>query len=199
MRLDGFRFEAFSAVTFGYTLTSPQLHLVTLHGFRSIELLMRRLLAMGYRRPGLALATESDERADNNWSAGFWSEQRKLPKRNRLPMYAEQARPLEREPFLKWFRQHKPDVVLTMGPDVCQWLKEEDVRVPEDVGVALLTVPDAGKYYSGLWENPHVIGARAVEFLIDLTHRNEHGVPQVPLCLLIVGTWVDGKTVRPQV
>ncbi|MFA6286020.1 MAG: LacI family DNA-binding transcriptional regulator [Opitutaceae bacterium] len=198
IKLDGFHFETFSAVTIGYTLVSPQLHLITLHAFRSIELLMRRLLAMGYRRPGLALGTESDERADNNWSSGFWSEQRRLQARNRLPMYAEQTRSLEREPFLKWFRKHKPDVVLTMGAEVCQWLVEEGLRVPEDVGVALLTVPDEGKYYSGLWENPHIIGARAIEFLIDLTHRNERGVPKVPLCLLVMGTWVDGKTVRRQ-
>ncbi|EIQ01943.1 transcriptional regulator [Opitutaceae bacterium TAV1] len=196
VRLDDFPFASFSAVTFGYTLVSPQLHLVTLHPFRSMELMMRRLLAMGYHRPGLALGTESDERADNNWSAGFWSEQRRMPKKDCVRMYAERIRALERGPFLKWFYHYRPDVVLTMGPHVCEWLAEDGVRVPEDTGVALLTVPDGGKYYSGIWENPHLIGARAVELLIDMIHRNERGVPDVPQCVLIAGTWVEGKTVR---
>ena len=189
-----FNFDRFSAITFGYSLVEPQLHLVTLHQFRSMEAAFRKLLSLGYQRPGLALAVESDQRADRNWSAAFWSEQRELPARNRIPSLLVQ--PLEERLFLRWLEKHKPDVVLTINAGVHEWLRKAGIRVPEDLGLALLTVPDGGKYYSGIWENPRIIGQRAVEFLIDMIHRTEVGIPQVPVCELISGTWVDGKTTR---
>jgi DNA-binding LacI/PurR family transcriptional regulator len=189
-----FRFDRFSAVTFGYTLVEPQLHVAALHMFRSMENAFRRLIALGYRRPGLALAVESDRRADRQWSAAFWTEQQALPPDCRVPLLLGQ--PLERQSFLAWFRQHRPDVVVAIWPEVLAWLVEAGVTVPEDAGLALLTVPDGGVLYSGIWENPHMIGAKAVEFLVDLTQRNDRGCPQVPLTMLVAGTWVAGKTVR---
>lgn len=191
-----FDFGRFSAVTFGYTLAEPQLHVATLHMFRSMETAFRRLVALGYRRPGLALAIESDRRADRQWSAAFWTEQQTLPPAARVPLLLGQ--PLERQSFLAWFKQHRPDVVVAIWPEVLAWLVEAGITVPETVGLALLTVPDGGVLYSGIWENPHVIGAKAVEFLVDLTHRSERGCPDVPLTMLVAGTWVEGKTVRAQ-
>lgn len=193
VKLD-FPFGRFSAVTFGYTLEAPRLHMVTLHQFRSMETAFRQLIAMGYRRPGLALARDSDLRADRNWSAAFWSEQRELPRPQRVPLLLGQ--PLVKENFLRWYRRYKPDVVLAIWPEVHGWLVEAGEKVPDDVGFALLTVPDEGAYFSGIWENPRVIGAKAVEFLIDLIHRNERGQPEVPLSQLVDGTWLDGQTVR---
>lgn len=191
-----FNFARFSAVTFGYTLAEPQLHVATLHMFRAMETAFRRLIALGYRRPGLALAIESDRRAERQWSAAFWTEQQSLPADCRIPLLLEQS--LDRQTFFTWFNRHRPDVVVAIWPEVLAWLVEAGVTVPETVGLALLTVPDGGVLYSGIWENPHVIGAKAVEFLVDLTHRTERGCPQVPLTLLVGGTWVDGKTVRSQ-
>lgn len=189
-----FSFDRFSAVTFGYTLAEPQLHVTALNMFRSVETVFRRLITLGYHRPGLALAAESDRRADRHWSAAFWTEQQTLPVDRRVPLLLGQ--PLERQSFLAWFKRHKPDVVVAIWPEVLAWLAEAGVTVPETVGVALLTVPDGGVLYSGMWENPQMIGAKAVEFLVDLTHRTERGRPQVPLTMLVDGTWVEGKTVR---
>ncbi len=191
-RID-FHFEQFSAVTFGYTLGFPQLHVVAMQQFRSMETAFRKLIALGYTRPGLALPLESDKRSDRNWSASFWSEQRTLPTRNRLPLLLHQK--LNKEMFLRWVERYHPDVVLTIGPKLHNWLLEAGIKVPEEVGIALLTVPDRSSIYSGIWENPQIIGAKAVEFLIDLIHRGDCGVPEVPLCHLVAGTWRDGRTV----
>lgn len=189
-----FNFERFSAVTFGFSLVSPKLHLVTLQQFRSMELVFRRLIALGYRRPGLALSLESDQRADRNWSAAFWSEQRELPRKDRVPLLLESD--LDRPAFARWLHRYKPDVVVTINRDIHQWILAEKLSIPRDIGCALLTVPDESGTYAGIWENPHVIGSRAVEFLIDLVHRSECGLPDIPVSLLVAGTWVDGKTVR---
>jgi LacI family transcriptional regulator len=189
-----FNFERFSALTFGYSLTRPELHLVTLHTFRSMELVFRRLLERGYRRPGLALPVDSDLRADHLWSSAFWSEQRGLPARQRVPPLMAQH--LDQETYTKWFLKHRPDAVICISSGIVESLVKLGLRVPEDVGAALLTVPDEGKYYSGIWENPRIIGQRAVDFVVDMIHRGETGVPPVPIHDLVSGTWVDGQTVR---
>jgi DNA-binding LacI/PurR family transcriptional regulator len=195
VRLD-FDFTRFSALTFGYTLASPALHTVTQHQFRSVEIAFRALCERGYRRPGLVLSLESDQRSGHNWSAAFWSEQRELPVADRLPALQDYA--MDRDAFRAWFQEHRPDAVLALHAEVLDWLKEMGLRVPEDVGFALLTVPEEalGKC-SGIWENPRMIGGRAVQFLVDMIHRRETGVPPVPVCELILGTWVDGATTRP--
>ncbi|MDP0495280.1 MAG: LacI family DNA-binding transcriptional regulator [Verrucomicrobiota bacterium JB024] len=190
-----FDFTHFSAVTFGYTLVNPALHLATLHQFRSMTKLMDNLYHLGYKRPGLALSDESDRRADFNWSAAFWSGQRHWPVKERISPFI--PKPLTKENFAKWFYKKRPDVVVTIWAWVRDWLIEMGESIPESTGFALLSVPDEEKVFSGIWENPQLIGERALEFLVDLIHRRECGVPDVPLSQLIDGTWVDGTTLRP--
>lgn len=189
-----FPFHRFSAVTFGYTLSEPKLHLAALHQFRSTRIAIREVLSLGYRRPGLALADDSDLRADHNWSASFWSEQRRLPARDRVPPLL--SRSLDKASFLKWFFRHRPDVVLAIWPAVYDWLVEAGESVPGTIGLALLSVPDEGRKFSGIWENPRLIGAKAVEFVVDMIHRRETGIPSVPNSILVEGTWAPGRTVR---
>jgi len=187
-----FDFRNFSCVTFGYTLARPRLHIVTLHQFRAMKTAFRKLLEMGYERPGLALARESDLRADNNWSAAFLSEQQPLRQRQRVPPLLTST--FNQETFCRWFNKHRPDVVLTIWREVLEWLRVDGKQVPGDTSLILLSVPDPGGSFCGIWENPEVIGSRAVEFLIDLIHRGEHGIPALPLCQLVDGSWIDGKT-----
>jgi len=187
-----FDFRNFSSVTFGYTLARPRLHIVTLHQFRAMKTAFGKLLEMGYQRPGLALAKQSDLRADNNWSAAFLSEQQQLRRRQRVPPLLTNT--FNQDTFCRWFNRHRPDVVLTIWKEVLDWLKADGKQVPGDTGVILLSVPDPGGSFCGIWENPEVIGSRGVEFLIDLIHRGEHGIPSLPLCQLVDGSWIDGKT-----
>lgn len=194
MSLEGFPFEQFSAVTFGFTLVEPQLHLVTLHQFRSTEKLFRKLLSLGYRRPGLALSIESDLRASHGWSAAFWSEQRSLPEAQRVPHLLEQ--PLQHDHVLAWYQEHRPDVIVGILPDIYTWLTEAGVKIPGEVGFAMLSVPDEGVFFSGVDENPREIGGRALEFLVDMLTRGERGVPSVPINILVEGSWAVGKTLQ---
>ena len=193
MRLD-FSFDDFSAVAFGYTLISPQFHVVTTHHFRAVEIVFRELIALGYQRPGLALIRDDDKRVNRLWSASFLSEQCNLPASERVPLFVNPQQ--DRTIFLEWFRQYRPDVVIALQEDIYHWLAEAGIEVPEETGFVLLSVPDGCLFYSGIWENPRLIGERAVEQLIELIHRSERGKPEVPGYLLMEGSWVEGKTVR---
>jgi len=191
-----FPFDKFSVVTFGFTLAEPRLHLVTLHQFQAMDTAFTRLCELGYRRIGLAMSEDSDLRANNNWSAAFWSRQRRIPPRQRVPMLLPPSPGMNAGVFMDWFRRHRPDAVLSISPEVLDWMTEAGLRVPADAGLALLSVPDSMPRVSGITENPRVIGAKAVEYLVDLIHRGERGCPAVRLNLLVEGTWLPGRTVR---
>ena len=193
LRLD-FCFDRFAAVSLGYTLAEPRLHLVTWHQFRAMETLFRKLLSLGYRRPGLALALDSDLRSDRNWSAAFLSEQFRLPAGQRVPLLLDER--FDAEKLLAWHARHQPDVIVTLRPLVLDWLRAAGLEAPRDVGLACLSIPDDAPELSGLSENPRAIGARAAEFLVDMIHRSERGVPAMQTCLLTEGYWRPGATLR---
>jgi LacI family transcriptional regulator len=62
--------------------------------------------------------------------------------------------------------------------------------------VAFLTLPRVNGEFSGVDENPQVVGAAAADFIAGMIHRNERGVPAMPQRVLIEGSWIDGRTVR---
>ncbi|AHF91999.1 transcriptional regulator [Opitutaceae bacterium TAV1] len=193
MRLD-LSLDRFASVTFGYSLVSPRLHTVTHHHFRSTETLLRTLRARGYQRIGLALEAENELRTERIPSSAFLSEQLDWPASQRVPLL--NVPNLTRERFLSWFSRYKPDVVVTLWDFAYPWLADAGVRIPDDTGIALLSVRHRDGFFAGMWENPEIVGARAVELLIDLVHRSERGIPVLPSYLMLEGTWLEGKTIR---
>lgn len=189
-----FPWERFSSVTFGYSLASPPLHTVTLHHFRATETAHRKLVSLGYKRIGLVLSKEIDERSDTMLSSAFWSEQHATLPANRIPPFRHSQ--LNRSAFLEWLYEQKPDVILTTEPETYDWMIDSGIRVPEEIGFAMLTLPDRKSHLSGICENPRIIGAKAVDQLISMIVNGERGIPEVPVCILVEGSWLEGKTLR---
>lgn len=192
-----FHFDLFSAITFGYSMEKPRLHFVSYHQLRAMETTFRKLHDLGYRRPGLAIYPEGDRRAGRSWSAGFRNEQHHYGDIAHIPpLLSDSPAP---ELFIDWFRQWKPDVVLTVEARRLDWLEQAGVSVPHDTGFCLLSVPPPGKEHcAGCQEDPREVGAKAVEFLVDMIHRHEVGLPAKQVCILTEGIWRDGSTLRRQ-
>ncbi|MBI5688954.1 MAG: LacI family DNA-binding transcriptional regulator [Verrucomicrobia bacterium] len=186
---------SFSAVALGYTLASPGLHLVSTHQYRSIKLALQRLAERGYQRIGLVMPDLSDARVDRNWLAGYLVAQQALPLRQRVPHLFPSA--WDENAFGAWLRRHRPDAIVTKNLEVLPALRRLRRRVPEDLGVAFLTLPQVDGRLSGIDENPREVGAAAADYLAGMIHRNERGVPAMPQRVLIDGSWIEGSTVRP--
>jgi DNA-binding LacI/PurR family transcriptional regulator len=186
--------ERFSAITIGYSLAQPQLHMACAHQYRCIRLALHELALRGYRRPGLVMLRSSDERVDHNWLAGLLVEQFAgiaIAPPLLLEAWDEAA-------FAAWLRRHQPDALVSKCVEVEAALLRLGRAVPRDIGVGFLTDTHPGDKHSGVDENPRQIGAAAVDFLIGMLHRNERGAPEHPHRLLIEGTWIEGRTVRPR-
>jgi LacI family transcriptional regulator len=183
-----------SAVTFGYTLVHPRLHLVSNHEYRTMGTLFAELETRLYQRVGLVNLREQDKRVDNNWLAAYLVEQTRLPPEHQLPpLVLEQWNP---KTFLSWVEQHRPDAIVTRLSEVHRSLRRAGYRVPEDVGVAYHTLDEKSRCLSGMKKNSFQIGVMAIDLLVDMLHRNERGIPVRPYLLMVEGSWVEGNTLR---
>ncbi|EIQ00612.1 transcriptional regulator [Opitutaceae bacterium TAV1] len=190
----------FACVSLTFSLLAASMHTVCNHHWETIRLACGRLQALGYRRIGLALNENSNNRVRSIWSGGVLEHNSRQPARQRVPPWMP-ASALPREGFVAWLRQHRPDVILTIPPHLASvrpWLQAEGLRVPADIGVATLDCMAPDDEVSGVYQEPEVIGRTAVDILAGLIQRNDLGLPGHPQATFIRGSWVDGKTTRPQ-
>lgn len=193
MNLDWSRF---SAVTFGYSLARPLLHRAANHQFRSIRLAMRKLRKMGYRRFGFAMPASYDTRVDHHWVGGFLVEQHQSSPDDRVPLFCLEDSKWKEENFVRWLKEHSPDVVITQQEEVLLWLQKLGKKIPEDIGFVHLNCLDQSGRFAGIRQNGLAVGAVAVDFLSGMIFRNECGIPDLAHTILVEGTWVDGATVK---
>lgn len=185
-----------AAVALGYSLTEPPLHRVISHYFRSMRLALARITQHGYRRIGFFIEEEQDRRVEYQWSGAFVAAQLRLPPRDRVPILICAQLSKARRGFLQWLLKTRPDAILTGHPEeVLQWLGEEQISVPEELGVATLYHRrDRVGRMAGIDHNTALIGAAAVDFLSGMLQRNEYGVPPSPQTVLVECEWREGAT-----
>ena len=190
----------FAAVAFGYSMNVPQhLYRVTNHQQHTAILALEKLRSRSYHRIGLCLPSSGNERVDNNWLAGYLLDQHKVPPRHRIPPHL----PLkwEQAGFEQWFRKHRPDAILTISHQVrghllAEWTDALGLKVPRDLGIAVLDWTGETAGFAGIDQNSEMVGAAAVDLLIEQLYRNERGIPEKSKVVLIDGEWVDGDSAR---
>lgn len=188
-----FDWSNFSLVRFGYSLQSPAAHLVTSDQLMDGLLAFESMWQRGYRRIGMVMWARQGTRLVR-FSAGYLYAQLRVDRAQRLPpLVLNEESPRKDQDLRAWLEQEKPDAILTDVGDLRIWLNRLNYRVPQDVGLAALSVLD-GHADAGIDQNSREIGRAAVQTLISLIHHNERGIPQVPREVLVSGRWVDGRT-----
>ncbi|MBI2515524.1 MAG: LacI family DNA-binding transcriptional regulator [Opitutae bacterium] len=190
------QWEHFSVVAHGLSLAHPVFHRTSNDHYQSMMLVMAECRRRGYTRPGFALDVPTGERLEFRWEAAYRVSGEKLGFKMSVPPLMTSTR-WEPERMCKWIKREKPDVVITlMLEDQVRELTKRGLRIPEDVGLASLSVSQPGSPLSGVLQNPSAMGAVAVEQLINMVERNETGVPEDPITLTLSGRWNPGRTVR---
>lgn len=189
-----FPWEHFAAVTFGHTLIEPRLHIGTATQYRNAVNTVRKLREYGYERIAYDLWHEFDSRSDNNYWAGYLGEMYSPEKGLLVP-------PLDRRSgdpraFHRWHKKHRPDAIVTGDPEFFAYVAGLGLRVPDDLGIACLALPDANSELSGMHENSLQVGVVVVDFLVGMIQRGEFGIPEFRQRILVEGTWVDGGSLR---
>ena len=187
--------DDFCIVRFGHSINYPHAHMVTSDQLTDGVIAYENILKNGYNRIGLATSFKMQTR----FSAGYLFSQAKWNPSIRLsPLVLSQERgDGDKKLLKKWLMTNKPDAIVTDVGELRGLLSEIGWKVPEDVGLAALSVLD-GNADAGINQNSYEIGRAAVQLLISLINHNESGIPNICRELLVEGSWVDGSTLPPK-
>lgn len=172
-----------------------------------LRLALRHARAAGYRRPGFVLATECHEHddADCAWFTAIVTEQSRLHPADRVPAFrlppgdlTESAQPflptqdVSASQLADWHDEHRPDVILGLGPRVIDCLGQAGLAVPDDIPYIDLSLDRTDGQVAGVLPNCDRIGALAVEMLSIQILQNNLGLPTLPIVTTVGGTWCPG-------
>jgi len=184
--------SGYACVYTDYVVHGPELHTVSPDHYGSMLALLDLLHARGYRRPGLLLERQRDDRVGRRQSGAFCAHQSAA---DRVPPLITAAYPDFESEFAPWFRRHRPDVVLSHFPATRDWIRAcAPTSVPP--GFVLLNTLDRTYPCAALDLQPRLIGARAAELVVGQILRGEFGAPEWPSRTTVQARWVEGPTVR---
>ncbi|WP_269522506.1 LacI family DNA-binding transcriptional regulator [Coraliomargarita parva] len=184
----------FTAVAMSYTMARPKLDRVIPDHYGNLLTILRELKHRGYKRPGLLIPKGYDDRTGNRLLAAFYFTQQSMPLSNRVPPEMADPEKLEDKNFA-WLEKYRPDVLITAG--IYKDIKSEAGLDPDyraKLGLVLISHAGTDAGICGIYENPEIIGATAVEQLVLSLQRNELGLPARPRLIQIEGTWVEGNS-----
>lgn len=186
-----------SVVVVGTRTREPALHHACVDHHALVLEAMERARLLGYRRPALVVERGIDLLVDGRFGAGFWTAQQGLPEADRLPPFLD-VDVARGEPgrFHAWYRERRPDVILTLHPVVREWLEQIGARAPRDLGLIQLERRRGCTDWAGMEQHHDLAGEAAVDMLLASLHTEEPGLPVSSRATLTGASWVDGATVR---
>ena len=188
--------QRLAIATIGYSFTHVAVHRAAHHHVNGILTAYRELRARGYNRVGFVSTLQDMVRVQYYYLAGLLASQQ-LHGGAVIPPLTY-ASPMEERSFSAWFEEWRPDVVISPSRDAYRWLLKRGLRIPSDVGFACLHAKEnrAFPHIAGIDQFTEQIGPAAVDLVVGQLSRNETGLPEFPLSVLLDGSWVDGRTVR---
>lgn len=191
-------YSPFAAVTFGYAMSSPSLHMCAGNMTLGIHMAAEQLSSRGYKRIGVAVTRWIVNRSQFGYSGGLFHWQNGLPEQDRVPLLLFPGNDISQgfDAFAKWMQDHKPDALITFDTHVPGWLKRLGLRCPEDIGFVVHDWTPAMTGYAGIYQQREHLAAAAVDLIVTQLSQHEHGVPQVPRQIMIPPRWVEGPSVR---
>jgi LacI family transcriptional regulator len=198
--------ENLGAVKIDYFPHWPPLDNVTNNQCSIIRLAMRKTTAAGYRRLGFVVHRGWDHAVDNNWTAGFLSEQQVMdlplpahvfPALQPVGRWLHETNPsvqADLKPFEDWLDKYQPEILISKGAYVLPLLKKMGISIPRDIAFADLFLNQFDGSTAGVRQNHDEVGAKAVEILSGQLQQNKFGIPAVPTKTYVNGNWFDGAS-----
>jgi LacI family transcriptional regulator len=192
--------ERFSVVAYGYGIAEPHVHRVYPDFYHAMLEAMRRCRAAGYTRVGTALEIKTDVKADHLWLAAYLAEQHLHEDDARIPPLLLQR--WEPEAYAQWHRRHRPQVVIgldAMHTRIREWqrgLVRQTLR-PSKFVMLNVTQKRLTENVTGVVIDRRRVGVACIDQIVGMINRNEKGVPQKALHLLVENGWVEGADFSP--
>ncbi|MBC7366137.1 MAG: LacI family DNA-binding transcriptional regulator [Undibacterium sp.] len=186
--------QAFSTVSATPSLSAPKFHSVMPHHFENMLEACAELTRSGFRRIGLALTKDWDQRVHHRWSGGLAWHNLFGGRPPVAPFIDPQTGPnVTPQAFFAWIGAERPDVILCETHDRAAFsvmLKSLSARRRPVIATLNWPNPPATE---GIDQRPERIGAVVIEVLAGMLTRGEKGVPALPNTTMIDGRWAVGR------
>jgi LacI family transcriptional regulator len=184
--------EHYSIVSVTSSVTSPRVHSVTPNHYDNILRACRELTSDGYRRIGLAISRDWDERVRHRWTGGVaWQNAfggtEPVPPflgAGVGPKHADPKFPTRRAP-------HRPDVILVEEIDGELLRKSLGTLGPRHRPPVVTLDWPSPRAAAGIDQRPEEIGLVAIEILAGMISRGERGIPGRPQSIMVDGEWIS--------
>lgn len=170
-------------------------HMVTTDYFEGTRMVWREVARRGYRRIGGAVMEHQPRALDDvtRLAASLVSQMEWVRDEEQIPLLTADTK--DRESFLRWYRRHRPEVVIGMIPRLYFWLVEAGVRVPEETAFAALLAPERQpEEVAGTRVMARETGEAGVDALIAAMNQHEWGIPTQQRKLMLTPVWNEGTT-----
>ncbi len=196
VNLSGLNFSRLACAAIDFTMKNPAtMRRTGSNYYHNVWLALTTLAERGYRRIGYVRTIASLQGQDNNpMLAAFFAYRAMHPLVCVTPLFCDVKSRLAK--LDAWMRRLRPDVVITSDFLLPDDLKTAGWRVPDEVACMSLSRPPSGRNVTHIDERNCLVGAQAVDMIVDAIHRNEFGLPSTRIVHLIDGVWREGATVR---
>ncbi len=184
----------FSVVQLGFSLEVPRFHLIFTDLFAIVVSIFTELCGYGYKRIGLALQKDQDERVQNRYTGAYLAMQNKLPKSmKRIPAFTDVD---AKEGIGAWYDKYQPDAIIC-GPELLQHLQKiRKLKAPDDFGYACPFHLKQVDQMAHANARQHDVGRKSMEILSSMIERNERGIPDSRIMHLLEHSWTPGNSLK---
>ncbi|MGE9290248.1 MAG: LacI family DNA-binding transcriptional regulator [Puniceicoccales bacterium] len=187
--------EQYSIITFGYSVTQPNLHRSSSSHYRATKRVYHELRKTGHHRIGFVFSAEVTQKTQDLCLSAYLCESYKTGATS-IPSLVKD--PISAEDFKEWYDRYRPDAAIISAP-YWQSIQSSPVRIPEDISIASPMVSKHNSELSGILEKCQEIGAAAVDTVVQMIEHDIRGIPEDPKYILLEGDWNEGKTIRPRI
>jgi DNA-binding LacI/PurR family transcriptional regulator len=191
--------ESFNSLRIGYSLSDTRITNVISDQFANAQWAIARMMEDGFKRIGFACPRYMDDRATNKFSAAYLSMMHRHFGNLPVPMFLDESKDGDREAFLAWYEQNRPEVILAGGRSIYyKYLVAAGVAVPETVQFVSLHNEYLRSPVAGISQNGEAVGSVAIDHLVGMIQRFKVGLESFPKTTTILGRWVEGESYRPE-
>lgn len=186
------QWERYATATTGYSWPFPTDRVAHDH-HANVVIAYRQLIKLGYCRISLCLPKHNLSDLPSRWLGGFAQCEHECFGKQRTPVFYGNPDDTPLATFRKWFKQARPEVLLTLIGHERLWLDALGVNIPDQLALVCLIRPTE-PFYAGVEEPNFELGRMTLETVASKILHNQFGLPENPRLTLISGTWCDGAS-----